>query len=88
MKDSFEKTDKVALEGKAFLTDADLEQVAGGSAVPEDETLAMLMDAIGRAHEKGSAEEILKAYDAYAAYKSSLLEKKLKERLKKFGHMT
>ncbi len=37
MKDSFEKTDKVALEGKAVLTDADLELIAGGksSAIPD-----------------------------------------------------
>ncbi len=30
MKDQFEKTDKVALEGKTCLEDDDLEQVAGG----------------------------------------------------------
>ncbi len=63
MKDSFEKTDKVALEGKAFLTDADLEQVAGGNAVPENSILA---DYLWKLRNEGaSEEEIDKAIRTY-----------------------
>ncbi len=77
MKDSFEKTDKVALEGKAVLTDADLELIAGGRAVPflipEASVLDMMTYIRRKCEERGdSEEEIIRIIQSYRGYLDSI----------------